>query len=250
MYGGNGRNGFGLGLALGICLTLTFCVASWWSLQDLIGNKQDTLAQWIMAIFGIVATALSAWAVVLLHATLEQTRAANLAAQEAVEVTRTFGKLQTQAYVSFHNTILHLVFDQGKPKYLQVKAVFKNTGNSPARLVAGFCELQLLPSPSLQASAVAQKSGRYRLNMAVGAGEDRWIMTDPMDVGKISTAIRSGFALVAIGAVEYSDVFEDGTRLVDFAVAIAFGADPANATMGTDLPHDWHALQNYSVDFR
>lgn len=250
MFGGSGRNGFGLGLAFGICATLTFCLLFWWSLQDFIGSKQDTLAQWVMAVFGILATALSAWAVVLLQATLEQTREANLAAQQAVEVTRTFGKLQTQAYVSFHNTILHLIFDQGKPKQLQIKGVFKNTGNSPARLVCGFCELQIVPMTTKRVQAMALRSDRYKLNLSIGAGEDRWIITEPVDVESVSAAIRSGFSLIIIGCVEYTDIFEDGTRFADFAAAIAFGNDPAQASIGVDLPHDWHALQDYNVELR
>ena len=109
MFGGSGRNGFGLGLVLGICLTLIFGLFVWWGLEDVIIGTDDTLAQWIMAIFGAIAPALSAWAVVLLNRTLLQTEIATQATLAAVDVTEKMGRLQTQAYVSFAGTELHFV---------------------------------------------------------------------------------------------------------------------------------------------
>jgi hypothetical protein len=105
MFGGSGRNGFGLGLAAGICVTLTFCLFFWWGFEDVISDTEDTLAQWSMAIFGAVATALSAWAVVLLNRTLNQTDIATQATLAAVDVTERIGAAP--------NSSLHFVCRNG-----------------------------------------------------------------------------------------------------------------------------------------
>ena len=105
MFGGNGRNGFTIGLVVGICLTIIFCVwllwgnqpvnyagtaesagknteeytdqdqnlQSWWEHDWVLVTSKDTLAQWAMAFLGLVATAVSVLAVWLLKKTLDAT---------------------------------------------------------------------------------------------------------------------------------------------------------------------------------
>lgn len=83
MFGGSGRNGFGLGLVAGICVTLGFCLWVWWPLEAVVSPKTDTLVQWTMAIVGVLATLVSFYAVFLIKDTLAQTIETNQAAVAA-----------------------------------------------------------------------------------------------------------------------------------------------------------------------
>lgn len=64
---------------------------------------RDTYAQWIMAAFGIAATAISLWAVRLLDRTLNATTRATEAALKTVCVTREIGAAQMRPWVMFSN---------------------------------------------------------------------------------------------------------------------------------------------------
>ncbi|MGB7433402.1 MAG: hypothetical protein WA921_13130, partial [Ahrensia sp.] len=59
---------------------------------------QDSFAQYAMAVFAFAATGISVWAVWLLKNTLEATREAVRAADDAVTETRRIGEAQVRAY--------------------------------------------------------------------------------------------------------------------------------------------------------
>lgn len=92
---------------------------------------EDTLAQWIMAVFAIVATGTSIWAVLLLRNTLVATRDAVRSADDAVTVTRELGEAQTRAYVHVESAELRW----GNPKGEHPRVTFTaiNTGQTPAK---------------------------------------------------------------------------------------------------------------------
>lgn len=94
----------------------------------------DTVPQWLMAIFSIVATILSAWAVVLLKETLHATREAVRAADDTVAEQRRIGEAQTRAYISVKDVDLTVGIQQytGEPVCVVVRIILGNTGETPA----------------------------------------------------------------------------------------------------------------------
>ena len=91
---------------------------------------QDTIAQWAMAFFGVVATLISIVAVYLLKGTLNASRDAVEVGEMANQEHRIIGEAQVRAYVSLHTAFLG---PEETGRYLQIVADFENSGNSPAR---------------------------------------------------------------------------------------------------------------------
>lgn len=137
------QGNFALGLTLGICGTLLFLLyvsqafeacssssnieltksqTSWCSWNGLIESR-DTLAQWFMTIFTVIA----AW---LLFQTLRVT-------QEMADDTRTLGRDQTRAYLNVDRATIYCLGASGKFKGTKRKEVFgivlevKNGGTTP-----------------------------------------------------------------------------------------------------------------------
>lgn len=159
VFGGNWRNGFAIGLVVGICLTLIFCVWSlgtgqivrteagaespsqqtagyadqqqdflpWWEHDGVLVTSKDTLAQWAMALLGLIATGLSAWAVILLKRTLHQTSFAAEATRDAVTVTRELGHIQSRANVFIEDASVAV-----GQSHLAVRVGLRNGGHSHA----------------------------------------------------------------------------------------------------------------------
>lgn len=94
-------------------------------------SPSDTYAQWIMAILSLIATGISAWAVVLIRDTLVETRRAVSSADDAVEVTRQIGEAQVRAYLVCLSAKYHLI----KGGFMATLEI-ENTGQSPASNVA------------------------------------------------------------------------------------------------------------------
>ncbi|MCA1365915.1 hypothetical protein I6F15_00630 [Bradyrhizobium sp. BRP14] len=97
----------------------------------------DTLAQWIMAFFTVLATAISGWAVVLVRDTLSVNRRATDAAVSAVQVAEDSTLKQLRPWVVGHGVavieatnfnVAGSVFPEG----LALQAMWGNSGQSPA----------------------------------------------------------------------------------------------------------------------
>ena len=95
----------------------------------------DSLAQWFMAIGGLVATGVSIWAIFLLRATLKATRDAvteaemgSAAAREANEIARDTARRELRAYVTVEVAKLQ-TFEVGKRISAQLK--INNVGTTP-----------------------------------------------------------------------------------------------------------------------
>lgn len=97
-------------------------------------SKSDTAAQWAMALIGMVATVISAFAVILVWKTLNATRA-------MVTETRNIGIAQSQAYPIVEKVGYRFHAGDGGPK---AWATIKNTGQTPAYNL--ICNLFLRPS--------------------------------------------------------------------------------------------------------
>lgn len=94
----------------------------------------DTLAQWGMAIFGVIATILSGIAVFLLWKTLQITRAAvreaenaTRTAHDAVSVTRDTARQQMRAYIGIKKAWMQWLGQE-----LWAIVAFENMGQTPA----------------------------------------------------------------------------------------------------------------------
>ena len=118
-------------------------VQSVWAWDGLV-TTSDTFAQWIMAFFGVVATGVSVWAVILLKRTLKESRRATEtalraaeAAEQTVEVTRDIGQRQIRAYMVANTADMVWVqgFDESETTILNygIRITWKNCGDTPAR---------------------------------------------------------------------------------------------------------------------
>jgi hypothetical protein len=146
MFGGSGRNGFALGLVIGVGLTFALCVwligpdyQTWLDHNGVLVETKDTLAQWVMALIGLIATGISLYAVFLIKDTLTQTIQTNQAAVAAANAAneanrimrseqRPWVTLQREAYCDVQ------ISDRGI--YLEWTFDLVNKGRSPAYDVA------------------------------------------------------------------------------------------------------------------
>ena len=89
----------------------------------------DTAAQWLMALFGVIATGISIWAVMLLRDNLRETRKATEAALGMVNAERAW-----MAYDGFNSPLLNNATDGDEIHELTVGIELKwiNCGRSPA----------------------------------------------------------------------------------------------------------------------
>lgn len=95
---------------------------------------RDTYAQWIMAIFSIVATGVSVGAVILVRDTLRANTAAVDLAREANNLTREAMIADKRAWIAIEDVVLlHPTCFSEERLNLRVEAVFKNVGSTPAR---------------------------------------------------------------------------------------------------------------------
>lgn len=225
------RNGLALGLAVGICLTLLIAIAFSGrgqiihpesdaknetekheeqadeeshilpGLQEygIHVTPSDTLAQWIMALLGLVATGLSAWAVVLLKRTLHETEA-------AVEVTRDVGQSQLRAYVSVSFAQFVRAGDSAV-----AKIGIKNFGQTPAFNVVTWVHTWIERYPleiELPRPEPKDFESFSRANLPPQT-EVEHIQHHPKDINDFSRKeIQAGRAAFYVyGEVQYDDVF-------------------------------------------
>lgn len=125
MLGGSGRNGFAIGLVIGLALAaglfvwLSGGVPGWWKHDGALVTSRDTLANWLVAIFSFVAA-------VFLWLTL-------LATQEMAKDTRRIGEAQVRAYLTVIEVLLD--FRNGREDASELSIRLVNTGNSPANKI-------------------------------------------------------------------------------------------------------------------
>lgn len=122
-------------------------------------SAKDTLAQWLMAILGVIATGISIMAVYLLKRTLEATRLAVNQAEEGTraahvgaEAAREANKITREAYMAQQRPWLRWEIIQpisinrhGNSLRVDISAVLENFGNTPARNVFCFAEFYIPP---------------------------------------------------------------------------------------------------------
>ena len=218
MAGRIGRNGFALGLVVGTCLTLVAIIwlpglasLSWVEHDGVLVTSKDTLAQWVMAIIGLVATGISAWAVVLLKQTLMQTSIATTAAQDATAVTRDIGQRQVRAYLIDLNVRVTNYRPGALPTYY---VTMKNTGQSPARSVrvAFGSRHGLGDADQIRFTGLVLKK---MVDVPAGeSGPQQFTVSIPIDP-LIHAQVLSGGTKIAVGGLSiYKDVFGKTCRTV------------------------------------
>lgn len=200
-----------------------------------------------MAEYAFWSTVFVAVGTVLLIVTLWLTLQANKAAIKSVNVAEKMGRLQTQAYLSFGGTELFYLVEDGDPVRLQVRPKFKNTGQSPGKIVYGFCQIQFPADINAAIHCSVERADKYKINMSIGANEQRWIASPLIPIEIIKRAGDEGRRLVVIGCVEFTDIFDDTPRVEDFCCSILFHSDPTKMVNGVGATHDWNAHQGYSV---
>ena len=198
--------------------------------------------------YALYSTLLVFVGTLLLFWTLRLTRQANSAALKSVEITEKMGRLQTQAYISLSDVNLHYTLSEdGLPVALTVRPLFTNTGNSPGKIVFGFCHIQFFPDLFTHVDYRVTGNKWNVMNLVVGPGESRRIDSPVVPIGLIMGQLQEGRFLSVIGRVEFTDVFEDVTRGSDFCVGIIFRSDPDKVRHGNPAGHDWNAHQDYKI---
>lgn len=221
------RNGaFALGLVTGLGLTLNLVlwldlrsqkprdqsanadgneaasqVGHWWGwLIETFVNPYDTLAQWIMTIFTIVA-------VILVWLTYSVTRRMAEDSRAVVRDTREIGEKQVRAYVSIQSI-------QGeripKTNGTRIVVVLKNTGASPAFRLKVIIKRQLLAS--LEENSISFWPLDLNTSaMDLGAGETRTVSVDISDLHFDTVEwlrAESGCSLYCFVYARYFDAFK------------------------------------------
>jgi len=163
----------------------------------------DTYAQWLMALFSVVATFVSIWAVRLLRDTLGATRDAVRAADDAVKVTREMGEAQVRAYVSINKLSIYEFTESGFKVGLEVN----NFGASPAKEFRIWAQIFFRQNPDID--EIKFTINRRQSLTVIGAGMPyrvSWGQRLPVHITKDLILQRALYIVVA-GKFSYRDVF-------------------------------------------
>ena len=123
---------FGLVIAILVLVALSGGTPEWWRHSGKVVSSEDTLAQWLMSVWSLLAVIVSALAVYWVKKTFDVTQ------RMALE-TREIGEAQASAYASIGEAKVLLI---SSSLQLSVSAEVKNSGASPAldvRGEIGFC---------------------------------------------------------------------------------------------------------------
>jgi hypothetical protein len=253
---------FAIGLVLGLALSISFLV--WavpefrspaftaqyyeqWQAAAAAGDQQqqneshfwvrefygwiyaeDSLAQWLMALLGIVATVVSVYALVWIGRTWDQARksanAAIVAAEAAVQAnidTREVSQRQLRAYVTLDDI---RPVNIGRPNHtdddLRIYIRWKNAGQTPARNIRWDVNHGVFNVVPADFDFPPSKSAGIR-QATMGPGQ---ITRDISHLVAGVDASNAGFrddVILVWGWIEYSDAFNGTPRhRTEFCVAI------------------------------
>lgn len=166
-------------------------------------SSEDTLAQWVMAVFAAIATGVSIWAVALLRVTLAETRNAVKSADDAVAVTREIGQKQVRAYVVVNSA----KYDWDKADEVVITVYIKNTGQSPASNIKmmGECFFDVYPAQNIPDHPIPEMPQSTHLG---GGAELHGFYRLRGDIEEGIQLIGKGtHAMYVQGTIIYDDVF-------------------------------------------
>lgn len=179
---------------------------SYTAAQDL--EQQTKMAVWafwmMIASFGsILVTAIG---VVYVRLTLDQTAAATKAANDAVAVTGRLGEAQVRAYMVSSTIWATPIKDvSGQVVALEFKAIFHNTGQSPAtikKLTIGF-------GFAADGQSINDGTDRtdFRTHITVGSGQSVNSAGAKIGIAAIRRSGGNNLAIIIIARCEYQDIF-------------------------------------------
>lgn len=167
----------------------------------------DTPAQWVMAVFAVLATAVSWRAVVLVRKTWEEARRTAEAADESNRTARQIGEAQTRAYVTPVNCKMRRVVVGQRPL---ARVVFENSGVTPATnvTVRGTIYVAVSPQPKHPLRALTS-TDRYSTGIPGKSGPA------VIEIPRLKVFTESEKASIEFGThafyvyvvIEYFDVF-------------------------------------------
>ncbi len=174
------------------------------SLRDYFSGK-DSLAQWLMAAFSVVATAVSVWAVRLLRETLKATREAVRSTDAAIQASQEIGQIQLRSYVWVHSTELS-GFAAGQIP--NVKVGVKNYGQTPAFITShhGFIHFSGFPL----AGPLPYLNVPITSATPLGPGREDFVSLNlgaPLLQGDINRLAVGNSVLHVYGRLRYKDIY-------------------------------------------
>ena len=191
---------------------------------------EDTLAQWMMAIFGVAATGVSIWAVILVRDTLYETREFAKAARDSAQVARDTFDVQRLAMVAadrayvHHNGVAWIshIEETEKRIFWRLRPRWLNTGNTPARQV--HAQVQLILSSEVLPGDFEFEIEQLRDTAVVTIAPHTFIESGRVVIwGDDLNAVKKGELHAYLwGILVYRDVFP-GTpeRITRFCVKAA-----------------------------
>ena len=199
-------------------------------------SAKDTLAQWIMAAFGVVATGVSIWAIILLRRTLRESRRATKAALRAaeaagatVDVTRDIGQRQIRAYVISDPNFEWGHAYRDRPKNIvgyNFNMKWRNCGLTPARRCRSRVSLgvfdELLPRDFSYADKAAPEITDTNY---IGPNQIILSRVGGFKLGDADVVQRGEKHLYIWGWTEYDDVFGGVRRRTEFCYRIRIDWD-------------------------
>lgn len=218
------------------------------SYEDL--EAQQETAKWAfwMTALGAISTVLTGVGIFLVWQTLGQSIAANEAAQEAIEVTRRMGRLQTQAYVSFGEVGVLIIGTGQIVTAFHLTPRVRNTGQSPA-LISGLYSYLDFVDPNDVPTAYFNKHEALDSH-SLGSGRDYNMAEQVLVVPQASLVWQRLKRCYIMGWAEYATVFDPpGTQhRIDFCFELIFRSDPL-ATSMSQAEHilKLHARQGYII---
>ena len=219
MFDGNGGIGLAFGVVAGLVLAIFIFIwlsgglPDWWHHDGSLVTSSDSLANWMTAIIGIVATLVSIWAVILLKQTLLQTAAATRAAQDAVAVSRTIGEQQVRAYISATNFKAKPFVVGEVPEFT---LDFRNSGQSPARRCKVRASVFLGLGSGDHTKIRVPDPGLSYSRSEIAAGDNSGILRrwgKPLSAQEFELLEKNILSFVLAGYLIYDDVFGKARRM-------------------------------------
>lgn len=174
----------------------------------------DTPAQWIMALFGIVATGISIWAVWLLKQTLKATREAVATTEASVEAMRDGNERMLRAYVCVTETEIKREND----RVIRALVYVSNSGQTPARNITSWTKIRV-GDPS--GFVVPENlDGGSKSTIGTGTTYTLQARTEPLSDEVWNRVWTRKAPLWVWGALSYDDIFGKERRVTSFRLRL------------------------------
>lgn len=180
----------------------------WWYWTHRLVAMEDSLAQWIMALFTIAAAAISYRAVVLVDRTLRANTEAVEVARRANEIAQETAQRQLRAYVEIGNMRVKN-FRVGEAPLLSFES--RNFGQTPAYRFTLFSNWRLVGDADKERILRAEcRLDGSRADLASGATVTQFTELPMLEQAAYDAILNGKRKFVVFGVASYRDIF--GTR--------------------------------------